>query len=211
VVEDFCLLPVAEVFSVVEVVAPEPVWVGSLGVDCPAVDPVVCVDPEMVPGDVELDVSSVVGVLPLDDEPCFVTVLPEPPEALTVDVGPPEVDVVEPGMAPDAFDVFDSAPEGAPAEVPEVPEDFLPVVVFEPAVFVPESVDPDGWSWPVVADATPWPEATAIPSPTATANPLVRFACVGRFACLLRLPEAMTSSRLRSCLFIDPGSRATTG
>jgi hypothetical protein len=203
VVEDFCLLPVDGVFSVVEVVAPEPVWVGPLGVDCPAVDPVVVgVDPEVVPGDVVLDVSSFVCVSALDDdEPCFVTVLPEPPEALTVDVGPPDVDVVEPGMAPDAVDVFDSVPDGA---VPEVPEDFLPVVVFGPAAFVPESVEPDGWSWPVVADATPWPEATAIPSPTATANPVVRFTCVARFACLPRLPEAMTSSRLRSSLFIDP-------
>jgi hypothetical protein len=69
VVEDFCLLPVAEVFSVVEVVAPEPVWVELFGVDCPAVDPVVvCVDPEVVPGDVVPNVSSFVCVLPLDDD-----------------------------------------------------------------------------------------------------------------------------------------------
>jgi hypothetical protein len=146
-----------------------------------------------------------------------VTVLPEPPEALTVDAGPPEVDVVEPGMAPDAVDVFDSVPDAALPEVPgvpvpevpgvPVPEDFLPVVAFEPAAFHPGSVEPDGWPSPVAADATPWPEATAIPSPTATANPLVRFARVARFACLPRFPEATTSSRLRSSLFIDPGSR----
>jgi hypothetical protein len=213
VVEDFCLLPVDGVFSVVEVVAPEPVWVGPLGVDCPAVDPVVvCVDPEVVPGDVVLDVSSFVCVSALDDdEPCFVTVLPEPPEALTVDVGPPEVDVVEPGMAPDAVDVFDSVPDGAVPEVPEVPEDFLPVVIFGPAAFVPESGEPDGWSWPVVADATPWPEATAIPSPTATANPVVRFTCVARFACLPRLPEAMNFLPTPQFAVHRPRSRDTTG
>jgi hypothetical protein len=115
-----------------------------------------------------------------------VTVVPEPPEALTDDVGPsPEVVVCEP-------EVLDCVVVDV---VGSVAEAVVPVVVesdaFDP---VSESAEPDGWSSPVLADATPWPEATAIPRPTAKANPLARFARGARFACFARFAEDMTCS-----------------
>jgi hypothetical protein len=127
--------------------------------------------------------------------------VPEPPEALTEDVGPsPEVVAVvvcEPGGA--VADGSDSVPVTVP-EVPEVPEGVAPEILspVEPA-FDPVSefaVGSEELPSSVVADATPWPVATATPSPTATARPLARLARVGRFACLPRLAEDTTCSRL---------------
>jgi hypothetical protein len=68
-VAEFCLLSVADVLPEVEVVVPEPVWVPLLGVDCPAVDPVVVgVDPKVVPVDVVPDALPFVCVPALDDD-----------------------------------------------------------------------------------------------------------------------------------------------
>ena len=85
-------------------------------------------------------------------------------------------------------------------DVPEAPEVVVPEVLspVEPA-FDPVSefaAGSEDWPSSVVADATPWPVATAIPSPTATANPLARLARFRRLACLPRLADAMLCSRL---------------
>jgi hypothetical protein len=141
----------------------------------------------------------------------FETVVPEPPDALTDDVGPsPEVVVVcEPDSVPGAVvDDLGSVPVVVVVSLdPEVvaPE---PVPLLGPAsVFEEGSED---WS-PVEADATPWPLATAIPSPTATANPLARFTRVARFACFPRLADmkhAPDSPEWRSHGTRKPGHEA---
>ncbi len=130
------------------------------------------------------------------------TVVPEPPEALTVDVGlSPEVVVVVCELddvvvvAVVDVDVAGSVPVDV-VDVPGPPE----VVVLEAVPPVePVSVLVDGSEElpsSVAADATPWPLATAMPSPTANARPLARLARVGRFACLPRLAADKTCSRL---------------
>jgi hypothetical protein len=171
-VDDFCLASASTVFSVSGVVSVvEPV--GAVVVSVPVV---------------------VVGVVPAG-EPSFVTVVPEPPEALTVDVGPSPVVVVVvcvPVGVPEVVAVLVSVVEEVVLEVPEVGvADW--VLLFESAAFDPVSVsaEPAGWSSPVVADATPGLVATAIPSPTANAKPLARFARAARFACRPRLAEAI--------------------
>ncbi|MBE1546269.1 hypothetical protein GGC64_000277 [Mycobacterium sp. OAS707] len=134
VVDDFCLPSVSEV-CVAGVVVLELVSVGfGFSVVGSVVD---CVD---VP----------------DDDPSPETVVPEPPEALTDEVGPsPDVVVVEPEVVLLDVVVDVSVPVVVVVEVPEVvvPE-ALPVVG---SVFVPVSAfaEGSGWPSPVLADATP--------------------------------------------------------
>jgi hypothetical protein len=187
VLDDFSLFSAVGVVSVTGAVVPEPVWACSVGAGFSVVG----------------SVGVSVGVVPVPEELPLVTVVPEPPDALTDDVGPPaEVVVVvvcEPGGVVVVVDVPDSVPVVAP-EVPEVPEVVVPeeLPLVEPA-FAPVSefaVGSEELPSSVVAEATPWPVATAIPSPTATARPLARLARVGRFACLPRLAADMSCSRL---------------
>jgi hypothetical protein len=138
VVDDFCLPSVSAV-SVAGVVVPEPVSVGfGFSVVGSVVD---CVD---VP----------------DDDASPETVVPEPPEALTDEVGPsPEVVVVEPDVDPDVVPdvVVDDSVPVVVVVVPEVPEVVVPEVlsVVESA-FDPVSAFAEGSGWsPVLADATP--------------------------------------------------------
>jgi hypothetical protein len=147
-------------------------------------------------------------------EPSPETVVPEPPEALTVDVGPSpddvDADVCEPDDVVVVVVVVVSVPDAAAPDVPPVPH--VPpdpgvvapdsVVAAEPVVapaFAPVSPsgEPDDWLSPVLADASPCPVvATAIPRPTANARPLARLALLGRFACFPRLTADTTCSRL---------------
>jgi len=139
VVDDFCLPSVSE-FSVAGVVVPELVSVGfGFSVVGSVVD---CVD---VP----------------DDDASPETVVPEPPEALTDEVGPsPEVVVVEPDVDPDVVPdvVVDDSVPVVVVVVPEVPEVVVPEVLsvvesaFDPVSAFAEG---SGWPSPVLADATP--------------------------------------------------------
>jgi hypothetical protein len=140
VVDDFCLPSVSEV-SVAGVVVPELVSVG-FGFSV---------------------VGSVADWVDVpDDDPSPETVVPEPPEALTDEVGPSaDVVVVEPEVVlPDvgAGPAVDVSVPVVVVVVPEVPEvvvpEALPVVG---SVFVPVSAfaEGSGWPSPVLADATP--------------------------------------------------------
>jgi hypothetical protein len=183
VVDDFGLASVVGAAPVLGGVVPEPVPVWLLVVDRPvAVDAVVLDELVLVPADV---------LLPG-------TVVPEPPEALTVDVGPvPEPLFVGVVVGCAVVDVVDPVVEVVVPDVLEVPEadvdESVVVVDFDP---VSESVEPDDWPSPVAAEAMPCPEATATPSPTAKVSPLALLARSGRLACFPRFVDAMTHSRL---------------